>query len=620
LRISSFAIDKSFRRPVQSLIVFSLATNLLLLAAPIHMLQVYDRVLSSKSIETLVYLTAIVLIAMAVYGVAEAVRGKLAQRISNQFTVEYAEKVFDSLVNDKKQDKDPNAVLRDINTVRTFLAGRQFVNLFDLPFFPLFLFLMFLLHFTLGFVALVGVILMLSIAFLNNKVTSKAQSASTEAKNQASSFSLAVMRRTQDIRAMGLLPAIMERWGTKTAASLEMADDAAAYTSIFFGLSKAIRQSLQIISMAWGAFLVLGGDMSGGMIFAASMLLGKTLMPVEQLIGGWSALTAARTAYSSVVEIAERSSNGVEPMQLPAPKGHLLVENLVFQPNQTKEQKPILDDVSFNLEPGQLLAISGASGSGKSTLAKMIVGAMVPTSGTVRLDNFDIEQWPSAQRGQAIGYVPQDIVLFPGTIAENIARLDISPSDDKIIAAANLAGVHEMIAGLPDGYATEIGTVTANLSGGQRQRIALARAYYSQPRILVLDEPNAHLDKDSEKILMNSLQMSRQAGVAIIIISHRSAILKIADFLMVIEAGKIKSFSSKSGQPAANRGMTDPTSQTGQTGQAGQNSVQRPQTVPDEPLAAQPGTVPPPMPDALVEKLRAMGLKAEAAPTKQVVL
>jgi len=559
------------------------------------MLQVYDRVLTSRSIETLIYLTLIVAAALALYGLGEMFRGRIAIRLSNLYMLEYAEDVFDYLIHDRNSPKDPGKILQEINTVRGFLAGRQFINLFDLPFFPLFLLLMFLLHVTLGLVTILGIIAMICVAVLNNRLTSASRENSATTKSEASSFSLAVMRRTDDVRAMGLLPAVLARWGQKTATSLNSADDAAQYSSAFFGGSKFVRQALQIFTMAWGAYLVLQGDMSGGMIFAATMLLGKALLPIEQLIGGWEATVNAWKAHKSIQEITGLAREKPHLTALPAPRGIISVENIVFNPGADSGAAPILDDVSFTFKPGEIVAFMGPSGAGKSTLAKIIVGALAPTSGVVRLDNFDIEQWPQAQRGGAIGYVPQDIMLFPGTIAENIARLEVDPEDEIIVRAATLAGVHEMIAALPDGYATMVGPNSVLLSGGQRQRIALARAFYTSPRVLILDEPNAHLDSQGEEQLMTSLTAAKNAGVAVMIVSQRRSILQIADRILLVEGGKIKPL---------NRSTT---------------GLQKPAKPKTPAPAFHPNKINPQMPEALVERLRSIKAQTIEPANRKVI-
>ena len=442
---------------------------------------------------------------------------------------------------------------------------------------------------------MLGIALMIMVAILNDRMTKAARQNSQSAKSEASAFSHTVMTHTDDIRAMGLLPAIMDRWGGKTASSLNNADDAAQYASSFYGLSRFVRQALQVFVMAWGAFLVLQGDMSGGMIFASTMLLGKVLMPVEQLIGGWDGVMTAKTSYHTIVEIAAHAQQQPKLIALPEPKGFLSVENMVYHPNKEAGGRPILDHISFSLKPAEILAVIGASGAGKSTIAKLIVGAAAPTSGIIRLDQFDLEQWPTQQRGQAIGYVPQDIMLFPGTIAENIARLDTNLNEPKIIKAAQMAGVHEMIAGLSEGYSTVIGAGKMPLSGGQRQRIALARAFYSDPKILVLDEPNAHLDQNGEALLMRALQTAKNAGVAILIVSQRQAILTIADRIMKIEAGQIETIIDN------------------------HRPSNRPQN--RQATAAQTGATPPrmpPMPESLVKKLQSENGLRPNTPNRRV--
>lgn len=551
--------DSGFQVPLWSrpLLLFSLFVNLLLLAPAIHLLQMYDRVLVSQSFDTLIYITVIAVVALLFYAIGEVVRSRLATRIAHGFIAKYSDTIFDFLVHDRANSLDATKVLKDLNTIRAFLSGRQYITIHDLPFFPIFLAFLFLLHMTLGLVAVVGIAMMVGIALSNSALTKKARDESGDASSEASSFSLTVMRRTDDIRAMGLLPSIMQRWGGKTATSLNAADRASKSAAAFYGMSRFVRQALQVLVMAWGASLVLGGDMSGGMMFAASMLLGKTLMPIEQLIGGWDGLISFRKARNSI-KTATAKSQKATLVELPAPEGFLSVENLVFHPNADTGRKPVVDDVSFELKPGQILALMGASGAGKSTVSRLIVGAIAPTSGYIKLDAFDIAQWPEWQRGRAIGYVPQDILLFPGTIAENIARLEIQPDDEALVRAAKLAGVHELIGHLPDGYNTMLGPDKTPLSGGQRQRIALARAFYTEPKVLILDEPNAHLDATGDKILMASLKAAKKRGVAILIISQRKSITHVADRLIVMANGKITAQKYRNPRYASANKMLSP--------------------------------------------------------------
>ncbi len=531
------SLKDAMRRPIRTIALFSIATNLLLLAPPLHMLQIYDRVLSSQSRSTLFYITAITIAAIAAYSLAEVVRGRVAHRLAATFMSEIAELVFNGIVRSRDPSMDERKIMRDMQNLRMFFASRQFVGLFDLPFSPFFLLLLFALHLTLGLIALVGIVLLVGLTIANNKMTESAGKEANDAETDAAGFSAAVLTRAEDIRAMGLLPSVVNRWGEKTARSLNRSDDSSVYTNAFFGAGRFVRQSLQVITMAWGAYLVLNGDMSGGMIFAASMILGRTLAPVEALIGIWDTLQRTRASWNSVSTLIEQLEDEDEATLLPNPVGRIAVENLVYTPPNVS--KPVLSGISFVLEPGTILAVAGPSGAGKSTLARLVAGAISPTGGAVRLDNFKLEQWRDDQRGRYIGYVPQDISLFPGTISENIARLQLDPDDADIVRAAQLADIHEMIAALPDGYMTRIGPKSHALSGGQRQRLALARAFFSAPRVLVLDEPNAHLDVAGERSLMECLIRAKEMGTAILVVSQRRSLLQIADRVMTLSGGAI---------------------------------------------------------------------------------
>ena len=522
--------------------IFSIATNLLMIVPPMHMLQVYDRVLSSNSLETLIYISLIAVVAIVLFGAAEAVRGILAQRAAARFTVAVSDPLFAKLAHNNDGAHDSSQILRDFNMVRTFIASRTLIGLFDLPFAPLFILLMFMLHWTIGILTLIGLGALLFVAWLNQMLTSESSDASRSADMQALSFAQAVFSRSEDIRAMGLLPSVMDRWGARMATALRTGDAAAAKTAAFYGISKAVRIILQISIMGWGAFLVIMGDISGGVIFAASMLSSKALQPFEQVIGGWDRITAARASYGNLQAFLSQGHQAAEPLRLPNPVGHVSVHNLFFSPSEVPNAKPVLDHVSFDLEAGKILAVIGPSGAGKSTIAKAIVGAISCDSGQVMLDGAERSQWPEDQWGEIVGYVSQEITLFPGTLAENIARLSIKPDERRVVEASVAAGIHEMIVGLPEGYATEIGPGKAMLSGGQKQRVALARALYSNPKVLVLDEPNAHLDPDGEESLIAAMNRARNAGRTVIIVTQRRSILQVADYVMTIRDGKVDSY------------------------------------------------------------------------------
>ncbi len=544
------------RLPLKWIAIFSIATNLLMVVPPLHMLQVYDRVLTSNSIETLIYLSAIAVAAMVLFGAAEAVRGKLAQRASAQYTVELSEPLFKRLSGNVDGARGSSQILRDFNSVRSFLASRSMTGLFDLPFVPLFVLLMFMLHWMLGVVTMFGAGALVAVAWINKTSTAKNSAESKRSDMEALTFAQTVFMRAEDIRAMGLLPAVTERWGRRMAESLQKGDVAAGQTSMFFGISKSVRKILQIMIMACGAALVISGEISAGVIFAASMISGRALAPVEQVIGGWERISQARTAHANLEDFLSTSPEAHDLVQLPDPQGDILVQGLTYSPSKLPNAKPVLDDVNFEISAGKILAVIGPSGAGKSTIAKALVGAIVPDGGQIMLDGAQRAQWPEHQWGQAVGYVSQEITLFPATLAENIARLELNPDSEKVVAAAQAAGVHELITSLPDGYSTEIGPGKLVLSGGQKQRIALARALYSDPKVLVLDEPNAHLDAQGEVSLMSALKRAKSQGRTIIAVTQRRSMLQIADEVMTIKAGQVAEFSSAARHRASSTSPT----------------------------------------------------------------
>ena len=534
------------RNYMTPMLLLAICGNLFVLAVPLHMLQVYDRVLSAKSIETLIYLTLIVFVALAVHGITEAVKSMYGSRLSNSYTVDNAEDVLTELVRDKAQKHDANKVLRDVQQVGNFLGSKTFSSLFDLPFAPIYLILISMLHYSLGILAIIGIVFLSMIAWANNYFTAKLNEDSGRARAEAVSFASAVLRRTEDVRAMGILPSIIVRWGQKMALSLVKSDASTKRSSVFQSLSKEVRQMLQVLAMAWGAWLVIEGDMSGGMIFAANLLIGKVLQPIEMLIGGWAQMQETGEAFASLQTVQADALNRQDTVMLPAPKGVVEVQDLTYHPGMLAGHKPILKNVNFKANPGELIAIVGPSGGGKSTLARLLVGAIKAHSGSIKLDGFDLEQWSDAQRSQYIGYVPQDIVLMPGTVAENISRLAIAPDEAQIVQAAKLAGIHDMIGNLSDGYSTMIGPQGSQLSGGQRQRVALARALYSLPRVLILDEPNSNLDTLGEKQLLDTLVTVREAGVLVLMVTQRRSILSVVNRILFVDGGSVREVDTSS--------------------------------------------------------------------------
>lgn len=542
------SLNKSILRNFRWLLIFSVVANLLLLAMPLHMIAIYDRVLVSGSHETLLYITLIALVALVMLGVIEAVRMMIAQRLSAKFVTRTAGKLFNGLIHAGQLGGQKSQLMRDFYSLRSFLAGRALIGLFDLPFTPIFLILLFALHVQLGIITLVGIFLLAGIAYANRRLSVEDGEQATRSSSDAVSFSQALLTRSEDIRAMGLFPTFLQRWGMKMDNALNLADSSAKIQSFFYGLSRTVRQGLQIIIMAWGAFLVLGGDLSGGVIFASSLISSRAFVPVEQVIGSWDRIVHARASYANLAQFIASQPEDVRAVVPALTVGDIEVEKLIYEIEVGGRVQTVLKNVSFAIQSGKILAIIGPSGAGKSTLAKLLSGALRPTEGSVRLDDFELSMWPDDRKGESIGYVPQDSRLFPGTIAENISRYEQYPDEERIIQAAKKADIHSQIVKLPDAYATQLGADSHELSGGQQQQLALARAFYANPRVLVLDEPNAHLDQQAEDALLRSLSLARDEGVSSMVISQRRSILKVADYVLTLNDGEVVSFKENHGQ------------------------------------------------------------------------
>lgn len=530
------------------LFVFSIAANVLLLAMPLHMIAIYDRVLVSRSNETLLYITLIALAALVMMGVTEAVRSMIAQRMSAKFVTDTAGRLFNGLIHSEESTGRRSQIMRDFYSLRTFLSSRAMIGLFDLPFTPLFLALLFMLHAQLGMITFVGILFLAGIAWANRSLSLSDTEEATRSNSDAVSFSQAVVTRSEDIRAMGLFPTFLQRWGNKMDAALSHADKSSQVQAFFFGLSRTVRQGLQIIIMAWGAHLVLAGDLSGGVIFASSLISSRAFVPVEQVIGAWDRVTHAQRSYETLQQFVADQKEKPHAVIPQMTTGDVEFENVSFEVQSGNRSLSILKNVSFKLQSGQILAVIGPTGAGKSTLAKLMTGALHPTEGSVRLDGFELSQWPDDRKGESIGYVPQDATLFPGSIAENISRYEQDASEDAIIAAARKANIHSHVVKMPEAYSTIVGPGFQEMSGGQQQQLAMARAFFASPRVLILDEPNAHLDQKAEDSLLRSLAKAQEEGISSIVVSQRRSILKVADFVLTMNEGQVISFKENQGQ------------------------------------------------------------------------
>ena len=536
-------------RELRWLAIFSVATNLLVLAMPLHMMAIYDRVLTSGSADTLLYITIIALGALALLGAGEALRLVIAQRAGAKLVTRHGEALMRGALSEPEAESATGP--RELQALRGFVASRSFVSLFDLPFAPLFVALMFVLHPFLGLLTLLGLGLLALVALAQNALGRAASDDTARRTADLNVFTQSALRQRETGEAMGMGPAIVNRWGAATARALGSADQAGGVGAVAFGISRFVRQGLQVMILATGAWLVLRGELSGGVIFAASIIFGRAIGPVEQAISGWERLVRAREDATAVSGALREARDDETSSALGKPLGRFELANVgVAIPDGLGGARPILHDVTMAMEPGRICAVIGPNGGGKTSLARVIAGALPATTGRVLLDGYDPREWSPERRARTVGYVAQDVQLFPGTVADNIARLSDEIDEERIVWAARFAGAHDMIAGLPRGYATPVGEGVEGrgLTGGQRQLIGLARAVVTRPRLLILDEPNAHLDQHSEAHMLRALTNARHEGTSVVIITQRRSILQIADYIATVNGGTVVSMEHNRGQ------------------------------------------------------------------------
>lgn len=529
------------RRGFLSVGAFSAVINLLMLAPALYMLQVYDRVLASGNQMTLAMLTLMVLGLFAFMGLLEWVRSLVVIRLGAQIDQRLGARVYDatfdaSLRVGRGSSAQP---LNDLTSLRQFATGNALFALFDAPWFPLYLAVLFLFHPWLGWLALGGAVLLLALTWGNQWLTRAALAEAGQLAIQSTQAASAHLRNAEATEAMGMLARLRQRWQAEHGRFLHLQNRASEQGAGFAAASKGVRLALQSLMLGLGALLAVDGQITPGMMIAGSILAGRVLSPLDQLIGAWKQWSGAQQAYQRLRDLLRAQPLRASGMRLPAPRGELRVEQLsACAPGS---RTPVLAGVSFALEPGQRLVVLGPSGCGKSSLARLLVAAQAPLSGKVRLDGADLQQWDKSVLGPYLGYLPQDVQLFAGSIAENIARF-AEVEADKVVAAAQMAGVHELILRLPQGYDTRLGEGGAGLSGGQKQRIGLARAVYGLPALIVLDEPDANLDEAGEQALLAALDRLREQGRTLVLVSHRPALLKGADQLLVLRGGQMQAF------------------------------------------------------------------------------
>ncbi len=518
--------------------VFSAAVNILMLAPIIYMLQVYDRVIGSGSMSTLAMLTILLVCLLAASGGFEWVRSRILISASNRIEKDLSKRVFEAtfkraLLMGGKDNAQANA---DLSALRQFLTGNGLFAFFDAPWFPIYVWIMFMFHPWFGVAAIFAGIVMVILAFVNQMVTSKKLQ---DANSQAYWVGNQISRSLQNadvIAAMGMTSDIRRAQELRSDKVLELQTRASQQAAVLTSISKTFRMIMQSMLLGLGALLALQQEISPGMMIAGSLLLGRALAPIDLLVGTWKGFTVARSQYQRLGELLEQIPADEETMDLPTPTGSLSVQQATVIPPGAKV--PAVKNVSLELSAGESLAIVGPSASGKSSLARALLGIWPAVGGKVRLDSADVSAWDRSKLGPHIGYLPQDIELFDGTISENICRFGDIDSE-KIVTAAKLAGVHELILHLPEGYDTRIGASGGVLSGGQRQRIGLARAVYGDPCLLVLDEPNSNLDEQGERQLAVTVQRVKSSGCTVVVITHRTLLLGIVDKILVLQAGNV---------------------------------------------------------------------------------
>ena len=514
---------------------FSFVINLLVMVSPLYSYQLFDRVLGSAHVETLVFLTLVAAFAFIILGWLDGLRSALLARIGTRFERKLAGTLVETGVNGAVLGAPVGGqALRDLSQIRAFIGGPSIGPLFDWA--PVFIVVMFLLHWALGVTALVSAAILFGLALTNEKMlrgpTTDANKLQVVAQRQAEG----AIRSAETVRAMGMLPALMGRWRKDAEAALQGQERSSDRSAVIGGSSKFVRIFVQSFVMGVGAYLLLHGELTSGGMIAGSMLLSRALAPVEQAISSWRQFISARQSYESIEKILTALPKRKDGLTLPPPSGKVQIDKLVFVAPQGKT--PIIKRVSFEIAAGEVLGMVGPSASGKSTLCRLLCGIYPPTDGAVRLDGADLGQWSPETLGPHLGYLPQVVDIFPGTVAENIARMGKVDSE-QVVAAAELAGVHDMIVRLPQGYDTPIGDGGVPLSGGQRQRVGLARAVFGQPKLVVLDEPNSNLDADGEAALMGTIAGLKAKGTTVIIVAHRPQILADADRLLVMRDGEI---------------------------------------------------------------------------------
>lgn len=536
---------KACRGSFLSVGFFSLFVNTLMLVPTFYMIQISGRAVPSSSTSTLIMLTLILTLLMVTLGSLEWVRSRIMVRISNRLDVLLSRDVyrasFKRALSSGGMDASAQS-LNDLTSLRQFLTGNGLFAFFDAPWLPVYTVVMFLFHPWFGWITVVSAVLLVALAYVNHRYTGGALAEANKQSLTANLQTTKSLRNAEVIESMGMLDTLMGRWAVRQRRVLVLQSGASDKSGVITSISKTFRMWAQSMMLAAGAYLVIVHEINPGLMMAGSILLGRALAPIDQMIGSWKGFVSARVQYQRLNDTLEKLNAEPERMSLPDPEGHVQVENLVVAPPGAKA--PVLRNITFVTPAGSIVGIVGPSAAGKSTLARALLGIWAPQHGVVRLDGADISTWDKQKLGPHLGYLPQDIELFEGSISDNIARFaKVDP--EQVVLAARIAGVHEMILQLPDGYDTVIGSEGVNLSGGQRQRIGLARAVYGSPRLIVLDEPNSNLDEVGERALGVALQKMKETGATVFIISHRPNVLSRLDRIMVLNGGTLSMYGPR---------------------------------------------------------------------------
>lgn len=540
------AVSDALKRSVLGIGIISLVSNLLLLTGPLFMIAIYDHVIPTKNLDTLIGLIVLALIAYGLYGLADSFRARALTRVGTSFAEAVTGRVFDAVVRQpllRGAQPDPVRPIRDIEEIRNYVSGPGAAAMFDVPWIPIYLGICFAFHPLIGLAVLIGALLLIALTALTELLTrglNRLASANGSSRNVVIDMS---MRNLEVLTAMGMLNGVLRRW-------IEISDRAASSnlrlsdrSGTFLEISRVLRMILQSAVLSLGAYLVINGEASGGIIIASSILSSRALAPVDQIIGSWRSLLAARQGWTRIETLLADVPPLGPVLPLPPPKSVLSIEELSLCPPGSTRRT--LSDISFSVEAGSAVAVLGPSGSGKTSLTRTLVGIWRPSAGVVRIDGSDIQTWDMDYRRIHIGYLPQDVELLEGTIALNIARFDETASAESIIAAATEAQVHDLILRLPNGYDTVIGPGGSLLSAGQKQRVALARALHGDPFLVVLDEPNSNLDAEGEAALSQAIQRVRQRGGIVIIVAHRESVLVACDRIVFMQNGLLRAYGSK---------------------------------------------------------------------------